>query len=46
MLNNIPCGKEIPNDFNVLIEIPQDSEPIKYEFYKDRNMIVVDRFMT
>ncbi|MBD5784389.1 inorganic diphosphatase, partial [Francisella tularensis] len=46
MLNNIPCGKDIPNDFNVVIDIPQDSDPIKYEFVKDSNMIVVDRFMS
>nr|MCX3323082.1 inorganic diphosphatase [Bacillus paranthracis] len=46
MLKNIPCGKDIPNDFNVVIEIPQDSDPIKYEFDKDSNMIVVDRFMS
>lgn len=46
MLNNVPCGKDIPNDFNVVIEIPQDGDPIKYEFCKDSNMIVVDRFMS
>ncbi|MDE4969777.1 inorganic diphosphatase, partial [Francisella tularensis] len=46
MLNNIPCGKYIPNDFNVVIEIPQDSDPLKYEFDIDSNMIVVDRFMS
>ncbi|MCL4126938.1 UNVERIFIED_CONTAM: hypothetical protein GTU68_023605 [Idotea baltica] len=46
MLKNIPCGKDIPNDFNVVIEIPQDGDPIKYEFDKDSNMVVVDRFMS
>ncbi len=46
MLQNIPCGKDVPNDFNVVIEIPEAGDPIKYEFDKDSNMIVVDRFMS
>nr|WP_071664405.1 inorganic diphosphatase [Francisella frigiditurris] len=46
VLKNIPCGKDIPNDFNVVIEIPEASAPVKYEFCKDSNMIVVDRFMS
>lgn len=42
---NIPAGKDIPNDFNVIIEIPANSGPVKYEFDKESGMIVVDRFM-
>jgi len=38
-------GKNPPNDVNVIIEIPAHSEPVKYEFDKDDNMLVVDRFM-
>lgn len=41
----ISAGKELPNDINVIIEIPAMSEPVKYEFDKDDNMLIVDRFM-
>ena len=34
-------GKELPNDINVVIEIPAYAEPVKYEFDKeDKNKIV------
>ena len=42
---NIAPGKDVPNDINVVIEIPAFSEPVKYEIDKDSNMLVVDRFM-
>ena len=42
---SLPAGKDLPNDFNVIIEIPAFSEPVKYEFDKNANMLVVDRFM-
>jgi inorganic pyrophosphatase len=32
-------------DINVIIEIPAFAEPVKYEFDKDDNILVVDRFM-
>ncbi len=38
-------GKDIPSDINVVIEIPAYSEPVKYEFDKENNLLVVDRFM-
>ena len=42
----VPAGKSLPEDFNVIIEIPaMSATPIKYEFDKDSNMLVVDRFM-
>lgn len=44
-LNNVPAGKSLPNDFNVIIEIPAHSEPIKYEVDKDSGALYVDRFM-
>lgn len=44
-LNNVPSGKDLPNDFNVIIEIPMRSDPIKYEVDKDSGAIFVDRFM-
>lgn len=43
--NNIPAGKDIPNDFNVVIEIPAQGEPVKYEVDKDSGLLLVDRFM-
>lgn len=46
MLSNIKVGKDVPNDVNVVIEIPANNEPVKYEFDKDINMLIVDRFMS
>jgi inorganic pyrophosphatase len=45
-LERVPSGKSLPNDFNVVIEIPMHSEPIKYEVDKDSGAIFVDRFMS
>ena len=45
-LNNVTPGKNIPESFNVVIEIPMDSDPIKYEVDKESGAIFVDRFMT
>jgi len=39
------AGKDVPNDINVIIEIPAFSEPVKYELDKDSHLLVVDRFM-
>ena len=44
-LDNLPAGKDLPNDFNVVIEIPANGAPIKYELDKDSGAIFVDRFM-
>jgi len=44
-LNDVPVGKDIPNDFNVIIEIPMQGEPVKYEVDKESGAIFVDRFM-
>jgi len=41
----LSTGKNAPNEVNVLIEIPMNAGPIKYEYDKDLEMIVVDRFM-
>ncbi len=43
--NNVPTGKDIPNDFNVIIEIPMQGDPVKYEVDKESGAIFVDRFM-
>ncbi|MBK6638075.1 MAG: inorganic diphosphatase [Rhodocyclaceae bacterium] len=45
-LDRVPSGKDLPNDFNVIIEISMHSEPIKYEVDKDSGAIFVDRFMS
>jgi inorganic pyrophosphatase len=42
----IPAGKNVPEDVNVIIEIPMDSEPVKYEVDKDTGAIFVDRLLT
>ena len=44
-LNNVPPGKNLPETFNVVIEIPMDSDPIKYEVDKESGAIFVDRFI-
>ncbi len=45
-LNLVPAGKNLPEDFNVIIEIPANADPIKYEVDKDSGAIFVDRFMS
>ena len=44
-LNNVPAGRDVPNDFNVIIEIPMNADPIKYEVDKETGALYVDRFM-
>ena len=39
-------GKSIPKLFNVIIEIPAHSDPIKYEVDKGTGALFVDRFMS
>lgn len=43
--NEIPAGKDVPNDIYVMIEIPANSSPVKYEIDKNMGAVVVDRFM-
>jgi inorganic pyrophosphatase len=44
-LNNVNAGRDVPNDFNVVIEIPMNGDPVKYEVDKESGAIFVDRFM-
>lgn len=44
-INDIPAGKNIPEEINVIIEIPANSSPVKYEVDKDTGALMVDRFM-
>ncbi|MFV7668195.1 inorganic diphosphatase [Shewanella algae] len=45
-LNAVPAGKSLPDDIYVIIEIPQNHDPIKYEVDKDTGALFVDRMMT
>lgn len=45
-LNSVPAGKNAPDEFNVVIEIPMNADPIKYEVDKESGAIFVDRFMS
>ncbi len=45
-LDKVTSGRDVPNDFNVIIEIPQHGEPIKYEVDKETGAMFVDRFMS
>ena len=44
-IDKIEIGEKFPEEFNVIIEIPQNSDPVKYEFDKDAGAIIVDRFV-
>lgn len=44
-LNNIDPGK-IPDEINVVIEIPAHADPVKYEVDKKSGALFVDRFMS
>ncbi|MEZ5616030.1 MAG: inorganic diphosphatase [Rhodocyclaceae bacterium] len=45
-LDRVTPGRDIPNDFNVIIEIPMNADPIKYEVDKETGAMFVDRFMS
>jgi inorganic pyrophosphatase len=45
-LDHIEAGRQVPNDVNVIIEIPSHSDPIKYELDKKSGMLMVDRFVS
>ena len=44
-LEHVNAGRGVPDDINVVIEIPSRGNPIKYEFDKDSGMLMVDRFV-
>ena len=44
-LNLVTPGQDVPNNLNVIIEIPLRSDPVKYEVDKDTGAVFVDRFM-
>lgn len=45
ILDRVSCGNNVPNDVNVIIEIPSHSDPVKYEVDKETGAMFVDRFM-
>jgi inorganic pyrophosphatase len=45
-LELVSPGKTPPEEINVIIEIPKDSEPVKYEVDKETGAIFVDRILS
>lgn len=44
-LRQVNAGNDVPNDINVVIEIPAHSGPVKYEVDKLTGVMFVDRLM-
>jgi inorganic pyrophosphatase len=44
-LDRVNSGLEVPDNINVIIEIPARSDPVKYEVDKETGAMFVDRFM-
>ena len=44
-LNVVTPGKKVPDQVNVIIEIPCRGEPVKYEVCKETGTLEVDRFL-
>ncbi len=44
-INSIAAGRDLPNEFNAIIEIAAEGGAIKYEMDKDTGLLMVDRFM-
>jgi inorganic pyrophosphatase len=45
-LSMVPPGRNVPNEINVIIEIPAHSDPVKYEVDKNSSAMFVDRFLS
>lgn len=45
-LDLVPTGKDVPHNVNVIIEIPKDADPVKYEVDKATGAIFVDRILS
>ncbi len=43
--DKVSPGENIPDHFNVIIEIPTQADPVKYEVDKTSGALFVDRFM-
>ena len=44
-LDRVTSGRDLANDINVIVEIPMNADPIKYEVDKETGALFVDRFM-
>jgi inorganic pyrophosphatase len=44
-IDQISPGRKVPDDVNVIVEVPIGGEPIKYELDKAAGTLVVDRFL-
>jgi inorganic pyrophosphatase len=45
-LERVTAGRNVPHDVNVIIEIPMNADPVKYEVDKQTGAVFVDRFMS
>jgi inorganic pyrophosphatase len=45
ILDKVNVGRDIPNDLNIIIEIPANADPVKYEVDKETGALFVDRFL-
>ncbi len=45
-LDRVGAGRDLAADFNVIVEIPMHSDPIKYEVDKETGALFVDRFVS
>ena len=45
-LDRVGTGRNAPDDINVIIEIPMNADPVKYEVDKETGAVFVDRFMS
>ncbi len=46
MFENLTAGRSIPTDLNVVIEIPANADPVKYEVDKETGLLMVDRIIS
>lgn len=44
-LNDVPVGRDVPKDVNVIIEIPMNSPAVKYEVDKKSGALFLDRML-
>src|SRR5215472_638068 len=44
-VSKIAVGRSPPRDINVVVEIPQGGNPVKYELDKESGAVFVDRFL-
>ena len=45
-LDRVGPGSKVPDEVNVIIEIPMNADPVKYEVDKETGAMFVDRFMS